>query len=278
MGAVLLVLHQHRDEATELATETIERLRARGHRVCLPAADAELIGAPHLGVEGAALTDVDLAVSLGGDGTMLRTVDLVALADVPVLGVHVGQLGYLVEVEPTELYDGVERFFAGDYRLEQRMMLSVSIEGGPSGIALNEAVLEKTPLGHVVRLKVEIDGEPFTYTADGFIVATPTGSTAYALSARAPIVSPLHRAIVLTPVAAHMLFDRSLVLEPDTLVRIEVASYRPAELFLDGRPLGTLEEGDAVCVTASPHRARLVTFHPRNFLGILKAKFGLNDR
>ncbi|MPY96136.1 MAG: hypothetical protein GEV08_24655 [Acidimicrobiia bacterium] len=278
MGSVLLVTHQHRGEAASLATDAIGWLTAAGHEVRLPADDAALLGRLDLAAGTIERGCVDLAVSIGGDGTMLRTVDLVATAGVPVLGINVGQLGYLVEVEPPGFRTAVERFFAGEHRIEERMMLHVAVEGGPSGAALNEAVLEKTPLGHTVRLRVSIDGEPFTYTADGFIIATPTGSTAYALSARAPIVAPSHRALVLTPVAAHMLFDRSLVLEPDTVVRIEVASYRPAKLFLDGRELATLTEGMALTCTALDKPARLVTFAPRNFLGILKSKFGLNDR
>ncbi len=278
MAAVLIVTHQHRDEAAALALDTIDWLTGCGHDVALPAEDAVLVGRADLAVDTVEGGRFDLAVSIGGDGTILRTVDLVAVHDVPVLGVNVGQLGYLVEIEPPDLRRSIERFLAGEHTVEERMMLQVSVEGGPSGTALNEAVLEKTPLGHTVRLRVCIDGEPFTYTADGFIIATPTGSTAYALSARAPIVAPSHRALILTPVAAHMLFDRSLVLEPETVVRIEVTSYRPARLFLDGRDLATLTEGMAVTCTASPHPARLVTFGPRNFLGILKSKFGLHDR
>lgn len=278
MATVLIVTHQHREEAARLAGEAVAWLGAAGHKVALPEDDATLLGRPELGVERVGPGHVDLALSIGGDGTMLRTVDLVAQHGVPVLGVNVGQLGYLVEIEPPGWRQAVERFFAGLHHIEERMMLHVSVDGGPSGAALNEAVLEKTPLGHTVRLRVSIDGEPFTYTADGFIIATPTGSTAYALSARAPIVAPTHRALVLTPVAPHMLFDRSLVLDPTTAVRIEVASYRPARLFLDGRELATLTEGMGLRCTALDQPARLVTFAPRNFLGILKSKFGLNDR
>jgi NAD+ kinase len=279
MGRVLVVVHQHRSEALRLANESVEWLAAEGHSVALPLEDAALAGRPDLGVATPASERFDLAISLGGDGTMLRTVNLVASQDVPVLGVHAGQLGYLVEVEPIAYREAVCAFFAGEHAIEERMRLAVEVEGnGIVGAALNEMVLEKTSMGHTVRLRVSIDGEHFTtYTADGLIVATPTGSTAYALSARAPIVAPGHRALVLTPVAPHHLFDRTLVLEPDSKVRLEVASYRPAELFVDGGDLATLEEGMAVCCTASLHPARLVTFAPRNFLGILKSKFGLNS-
>jgi NAD+ kinase len=279
MGDVLLVVHQHRAEALLLAKESVEWLTAEGHRVELPTEDAELVGRPDLAVDAPATQPYDLAVSIGGDGTMLRTVNLVASQDVPVLGVHVGQLGYLEEVEPVDYRRAVSAFFAGEHKIEERMRLAVEVEGsGIIGAALNEAVLEKASKGHTVRLRVSVDGEHFaTYTADGLIVATPTGSTAYALSARAPIVAPGHRALVLTPVAPHHLFDRTLVLEPESQVRVEVASYRPAALFIDGGGLATLEEGMAVRCTASLHPARLVTFTPRNFLGILKSKFGLNS-
>lgn len=281
MGGVLVVVHHHREEASNLARELVAHLSAAGRTAYLPAQDAALLGLAPYGVEDLTTVDVDLAVSVGGDGTMLRTVDLVAAQDVPVFGVHVGQLGYLVEVEPSATYEAVTRFFSGDFTIQERMRLQVHVEGAPDlgGTALNEAVLEKAPLGHTVRLGVSVDGAHFTtYTADGLIVATPTGSTAYSLSARAPIVAPGHRALVLTPVAPHSLFDRSLVLDPNSLVRVEVTSYRPAKVFLDGRDAASLDEGMAVICTASPHPARFVTFEPRSFLGILKAKFGLLDR
>jgi NAD+ kinase len=299
MGCVLLVVHQHRSEALRLASDALAWLESSGHEARLPPEDAAVLGRTDLMVAEPAGRYFDLAISIGGDGTMLRTVDLVSAHDVPVLGIHVGQLGYLVEVEPSDYVAAIQGFFAGTHEIEERMRLEVTVEGvggdaiaggdlvggdlvggGPlRGAALNEAVLEKTPLGHTVRLRVDIDGEYFTtYVADGLIVATPTGSTAYALSARAPIVAPGHRALVLTPVAPHQLFDRTLVLKPTSQIRIRVTSYRPAKLFLDGRQLATLQDGMALVATASRHPARLVTFTQRNFLAILKTKFGLNDR
>ena len=146
-------------------------------------------------------------------------------------------------------------------------------------LAFNEAVLEKTPMGHTVRLAVEVDGEFFTtYAADGLIVATPTGSTAYAFSARGPIVAPTHRALLLTPVSPHMLFDRTLVLEPAATLRVIVQGHRAATLSVDGRNLGELAEGDSIVCTAADRSARLVTSGERDFLQILKSKFGLEDR
>jgi len=284
-----LVLHQQRPEAVELAIEATRRLEGQGHEVRLPeldARDADLAG--HGLPEDAFAAGLDVAVSLGGDGCMLRAVQLVAAEGVPVLGVNLGQLGYLTEIEPASLWESLDRFITGDFAIEERMLLAVTVcrADGPDGselppllLALNEAVLEKTPSGHTVRLDVQIDGREFTpYAADGLIVSTATGSTAYNLSARGPIVAPTHRAMVLTPVSPHMLFDRSLVLEPETVLRLTVSGHRAAALAVDGRVIGELEPQDAIECTASPHRARLVVFGPRDFHHILKAKFRLSDR
>jgi NAD+ kinase len=186
-------------------------------------------------------------------------------------------------VEPGELSRSLERFFAGEHRIEERMLLSVRLPQGASEdrewVALNEAVLERTAAGHTVRLGVDLDGDFFTtYEADALIVATPTGSTAYSLSARGPIVAPDHRAILLTPVSPHMLFDRTLVLNADEVVRLEVQGHRPATLSIDGQPVLDLADCEAIECKASPHAARLVSFGTRDFHQILKAKFGLADR
>jgi NAD+ kinase len=283
---VTLVVHNQRANAADLAKAASTWLLEHGHEVRMPEDDAEAVGLPELGAPKEKLTEgVGLAVSLGGDGTMLRTVDLVESAEVPVLGVNVGLLGYLTEVEPHAMTSAFERFFAGDHEIDDRMMLSVTVRSPSSPLAdvcfraLNEAVVEKTQAGHTVRMLVRIGGEVFTsYAADGLIVATPTGSTAYSLSARGPIVSPRHRALVLTPVSPHMLFDRSLILDPSETLSLEVIGHRPATLSVDGTSVGELHEGDRVECATADRTARLVTFGRRNFHHILKVKFGLNDR
>ena len=160
---------------------------------------------------------------------MLRAVDLLDGARVPIIAVNVGTLAYLTEVEPAALTGALERFFAGDCTLEHRMLLDVEfLRAGADVVeaswrALNEAVLEREEAGHTVRLLVRIDDAPFmSYAADGLIIATPTGSTAYSLSARGPVLSPRARAVLLTPVSPHMLFDRSLVLDPAEAAEIEI--------------------------------------------------------
>lgn len=285
MASVGVVIHPERELAAELARDAAAWLIDRGHDVRLPMKDAGIAKLPELGVPEQLFTrGLDVALCLGGDGTMLRTVELVAADGVPVIGVNVGQLGYLTEVEPQGLRMALKRFLAGSFEVEERMLIEVTpvsagIEAGTRHLALNEVVLEKTPMGHTVRLGVSVDGDFFTtYATDGLIVATPTGSTAYAFSVRGPIVAPTHRCLLLTPVSPHMLFDRSLVLDPSATVHLEVLGNRPATLSVDGRTLATLEVGDTITCTAATVAARLVTFGQRDFLRILKTKFGLSDR
>jgi NAD+ kinase len=282
LRAVGILPHRDRDAARTLARATVDALVARGVDVRVPEPDAAGLADVACPLEQFA-DGLDLVLSLGGDGTMLRAVDLVYEAGVAVLGVNVGQMGYLTEVEPEALPGALERLVAGDYAVAERMMLQVTVESAGSAAgrwwALNEAVLEKPHPGRLARLEVEINGAPFTsYAADGVIVATPTGSTAYSFSARGPIVSPRLRCLLLTPVSPHMLFDRSLVLAAEEVLALHVSEDRPVLLTLDGRELGELAPGDVVTCTGGPLPARVATFGPRDFHQILKAKFGLADR
>lgn len=287
MTAVVIVAHHERGAAGELAQRTAEWLHASGHRAWMVPGDAAAHGLDGLAAEHTA-GEADLVLSLGGDGTMLRAVRLLDGAPVPLLGVNLGQLGYLTEIEPDQVPDAVRRVLQGPelggWHLDERMMLDVSVTRHDGAIAgrwraLNEAVVEKRESGHTVRLLLRIDGEAFTsYAADGMIVSTPTGSTAYAMSARGPIVSPRHRALLVTPVAPHMLFDRSLVLDPTEHVEVEVMGHRPGEVAVDGLRVVSLGEGDVVSCRPSSASARFVRFGEHHYHQILKAKFGLNDR
>lgn len=283
---VLLVAHHERLDASTLARTAGEWLRSNGHEVWMTPGDAAALGMDDF-AGGRPPAEADLAVCIGGDGTMLRTVQMLHGAPVPVIGVNVGVLGYLTEVEPPALTHALERFLAGpeagNWSLDERMMIDLTlVRGGrheQTWTALNEGVVEKQESGHTVRLQVTIDGAPFTsYAADGLILATPTGSTAYSMSARGPVVSPRTRAVLLTPVSPHMLFDRTLVLDPSEHVEVEVMGHRAVTLSVDGQPVTSLAEGDRVAVVPSAHVARFVRFGERRFHQILKAKFGLADR
>ena len=279
MARVFFVVHPERPEAASLAVRARRYLEREGHEgvvqegwpPCPPPPSAPLSG-------------FDLAVSLGGDGTMLRTLELANPSGTPVLGVNLGLLGYLTEVDADGLTTALRRFTEGDYEIEERMTLDVAVSrpGAPDPpwrLAINEAVVEKTDTGHTIRVATSIGGRDFlTYSADGVIVATATGSTAYNLSARGPIVSPRLQAIVVTPVSPHMLFDRPLVLESSQWLRLEITDGRPAVAILDGHHTERLETGDAVVCRAGSHPARLLRLYDRDFHSILLAKFGLAGR
>ena len=280
-----MMLHPERSDSHRLATQLADDLIGEGNSVRLSETEAAAIGRPELGCTLEMLADsVDLAVSIGGDGTMLRTFERVARQSIPVLGVNVGDLGYLTEFEADEAKGAIEAALNGALPVEERLMVQSRIEradGQNDGTwtGLNEAVLEKKSQGHTVRLEVTIDGSAFaTYAGDGLIVSTPTGSTAYNLSARGSIVAPTHWSLQLTPVAPHMLFDRSLVLRPDTEIRIAVLGEREANLSVDGRSVAVLGDGDVLIATRSDVIARLVTSGSGGFHQVLKQKFGLKDR
>jgi NAD+ kinase len=283
VAVIGFVTHRQREGAVSLAAETARWLGELGH-------STELLDASSSGGaarDGGDLGRLDLAVSLGGDGTMLRTVDIVSPGGVPVLGVNLGHLGYLTAVEPEGLRDALRRFLAGDYQVESRMTLDVSVtdDGGDGSLsvlhrsALNDLVLQRPAGGHTVRTEVAVNGVPFlTFAADSLIVATPTGSTAYNLSARGPIVSPRARVQILTPVAPHMLFDRSLVFDAEDVIAISPIAGQAADLVVDGWLAATLRPGQTLHCRKGDRDALLVTFGARDFHDILKRKFNLADR
>jgi len=279
-----LVVHQYRSEVWELARQAISWC---GSDVVprLPRADAELVGHPDLAVEESLFAkDLDLCLSLGGDGTMLRSAELVSEADVPILGVNGGHMGYLTEIEPSHMIETLEAWTADALRSESRMMVDVFrvLDDGSEelvGRALNEAAILRSESGRAVEVLTSIDGIEFhRYLADGLIVATPTGSTAYSLSAGGPIVEPDFEALIVTPVAAHMVFNRSMVLAPTTDVGLTVLGHRGAVMSLDGRTMLDLEPEDSVVCRASQHPARLLVTGQRDFHRVLKEKFHLVDR
>lgn len=286
MAKFFVIGHHLRPEVPALARRLHEWAMGGGHSVWLPPGDAAPLGLQDLASDRP-VSDADLVVSLGGDGTVLRAVQLLDGCAIPVLGVNVGTLGYLTEVEPDRLVSSVVKWMTGrdgiEWRTDRRMMIRVECRGPESDApafwrALNEVVLERQSSGHTIWLDLSIDGHEFArYSADGLIVATPTGSTAYSLSARGPVVSPRHRALLVTPVSPHMLFDRSLVLDPSESVHIEVVGTRSADLAVDGRRVASVPPGGSVVVAPDEAQASFIRFGPSRFHQIVRAKFGLGD-
>jgi NAD+ kinase len=274
MASILLVVHPERPAAWQLAADARSWWEQQGREV-IELRQAQDTASLIVG------DDLEFAVSLGGDGTMLRTVDIVLAAGVPVLGVNLGRMGYLTAVEPSGIEPAFERMLVGDFLVEERMALEVELTGSTPGIytALNDAIVERTEPGHTVHVAVDISGRPFlTYLADGILVATPTGSTAHNLSARGPVISPHLKAMILTPVSPHMLFDRSLVLEPSEQVRLTVVDDSDAAAVIDGSRVFKLRQGDSVTCRPAAQPARLVSFGVRDFHAKLRHRFGLTDR
>ena len=226
-----------------------------------------------IGVDGG---PPDLVISLGGDGTTLRAAQRAHVEDAPLLGVNRGLLGYLSEVEAGDETNALERVLAGDFSIEERMMLSCRL-GEQSFVGLNEVLVERAARQRLVHLGVEIGGERLAgFDADGVIVATPTGSTAYALSAGGPIVDPRAECLVIVPVSPHMIFSRAVVLSPAEIVEITVEESRPeAVLSIDGGPGCVLEPGSRVSVCRHPRPLRFVRLSGPGFVERLRAKLRL---
>ncbi|MGH7814307.1 MAG: NAD(+)/NADH kinase [Candidatus Binataceae bacterium] len=266
-----LVVKRDRPDAIALARSLTRLLRARGKLALAEPELADSLGAEPAG--GALIAErADLIVVLGGDGTLLGVARMAAARAIPILGVNLGGLGFLTEVAVKEARAALERVLAGDFEVERRIMLEAILErpgaraGRPESFqALNDVVINKRPAGRMLQLEVSASGNRFcTYRADGLIVATPTGSTAYALSAGGPIVYPTLDAIVLAPICPHMLTNRPVVL-PDTF-EIEIRVRTPGgdtAVIVDGQESAHLGAADKIRICRGRHRVSLVrSAHP----------------
>ncbi|MCX6639584.1 MAG: NAD(+)/NADH kinase [bacterium] len=217
----------------------------------------------------------DMVLSFGGDGTLLATAKKVGKFQTPILGVNLGGLGYLAEISVDSLYPRLEELLSGAYRVEDRMVLSCKIEGAdPEYFALNDIVIDKGAYSRVVRLHMTIGGRYLnTYTGDGVIVATPTGSTAYSLSAGGPIVEPALQALIVNPISPHTLADRPIVIGDDKIIEAVIEGRnRALNLVVDGQVERTLELGDRVVIRRAGHVVKLVLFPDKYFYDVLREK------
>jgi NAD+ kinase len=270
VSRVALVVHEGRPGAVRTAEDLRRDLEREG-------VASELVRGP----DDVRSDPPQLVVSVGGDGTFLRAARVAAEADCPVLGVKVGRLGFLTEIEPgPDALKLVRAALEGQARVEERLAAMAEPADGtsfPAQWAMNEIMVEKWTRHRLVRLAVHVDDEYVTtFSADGVIVATPTGSTAYSFSARGPIVSPSVACLVLTPIAAHMVFDRSFVLGADQVVVLEVVGDEPGVLSADGREGIELPVGSRIRILAAPRPARLVARDDGpGFLARVRDKFDL---
>lgn len=232
---------------------------------------------------GARLDDfssIDALLTLGGDGTLLRGARALGGRSVPILGINLGRLGFLTCCQANELGEALERFAHGEYQAEPRMMLQAIArdadgEERDRWFALNDVVLSKTGIARAVRLRVEANGEPVaTYAADGIVVSTPTGSTAYSLSAGGPVLYPTLDTMVVTPVSAHTLAVRPLVLPATIEVDIRSDDLEALMITVDGQRGGEFGPGEVLVVRRAPHQAMIVRFPGQRFFATMRRKLG----
>lgn len=258
-------------------------LRARNIVVLLDTTSATLLGEKG-GIQKTELAGkADVLLVLGGDGTMLNAARLAGERGIPILGVNMGGLGFLTEVRLEHLYPSLERVFANEYVLDERLMLKAHVhrhgETVTQGVVLNDVVVSKGTLARMIELRIAIQGQFVTnLRGDGLIVSTPTGSTAYSLSAGGPIINPAVQSLMLTPICPHTLTHRPLIVPGNVEIDVTLTSRDDgATATLDGQVGISLTQGDSVVLTTSEHRTKLIRFPETNYYDVLREKLKWGD-
>lgn len=286
---ILVLSHAGHDASRDAVIEVCRQLTAASVQPVLRDGELDdiLVVAPDLSSvvlldRDVALDTIESAVVLGGDGTILRAAELVRGSSVPLIGVNLGHVGFLAESEKNGLTDAIERVIAQEYDVEERFTLSVRVKIGDQVAfetwAINEATVEKASRSRILEVVVEVDRRPLSsFSCDGVVMATPTGSTAYAFSAGGPIVWPSVEAMVFVPISAHALFARPLVVGPDSVMAVELVDRADASgiLWCDGRRSFDLPAGARVVVKRSPVSVRLASLRTSTFTDRLVSKFDL---
>jgi len=280
-----IIVKPHRPEARSVVKELSGWLQERGFEVFFDLDSAALVGSEGRECKKSELPGrVDLIVVLGGDGTLLSVARLVGVREVPILGVNLGGLGFLTEVPLEELYATLEQVLGGEYQFSERLMLTTHIHRQGERIAeysvMNDVVINKGALARIIEMETYIDSDYVTtFRADGLIISTPTGSTAYSMAAGGPVVYPSLQALVLTPICPHTLTNRPLVI-PDR-VKVEVILMSENEdvyLTLDGQVGFALRARDVVEVKSSAHSIKLIKSARRSYYEILRTKLKWGER
>jgi NAD+ kinase len=282
--SVAIVAKIGSEEGTRLVSELGSWLKNHGIRVRLDGETSEALAKRKGAARGGLPRGVDLVIAAGGDGTLLSVARSAAPRGIPVLGINFGSLGFLTELNPEELFDGLEDLVRGNYEVEERALLRVRYRRRRKTLkeyaVLNDAVVTKTALARMIELDVLIDrAKVVSYTSDGLIISTPTGSTAYNLSAGGPILDPRLHAFVITPICPHSMTYRPLVV-PAT-VKVEVVLRNTTEgvyLTLDGQVGFPMKGGDSMVVDEHRDPVRLVRVTGRGFFQVLRGKLGWGER
>ena len=264
--------------------DVVSWLRARSIDVILDQTSAGLLGEQGGYQKTQLASKADVLLVLGGDGTMLNAARLAGERSIPILGVNMGGLGFLTEVRLENLYPSLERVFANDFVLDERLMLRTHIHrhGEPvaQGVVLNDVVVNKGTLARMIELKIAIQGQFVTnLRGDGLIVSSPTGSTAYSLSAGGPIIDPAVQSLILTPICPHTLTHRPLIVPGNVEIEVTLTSKDDGAMAtLDGQVGVAITQGDTVVIQTSEHRTRLIRFPESNYYDVLREKLKWGDR
>lgn len=275
--SVGLVVNYRKKHPVQLGKDLILWFERRGIRSYALPQDGVVLGLNEEYISHRLDQIIDCVITLGGDGTFLRAARLAAPAGIPVLGINMGTLGFLTEVEQGEIESSLEMLIAGKYYLEDRMMLEARVirDGNTAETytGLNDVVINKGPLARLLILEIRV-GKKFvtTYKADGVIISSPTGSTAYSLSAGGPIVDPEVDVIIITPICPHTLQARPLVIPSHKEVSVMMINQNDSMLTIDGQHGFELRNGDEIIVAKSPFYARLVRIKEQHFYSILREK------
>ncbi|MGH7806972.1 MAG: NAD(+)/NADH kinase [Thermodesulfobacteriota bacterium] len=274
-----------KNEVFEITKELSDWLNERDIKVYVEKELGTAIGHPNSVLRTELPELVDVVLVFGGDGTFLRVARLVCKYDIPILGVNLGGLGFLTEIRIGELYPMIERIISGEYSVEKREMLYATIHRGSTDqignfIVLNDVVINKGAVARIIDLALYINGSHVTnFRADGIILSTPTGSTAYSLSAGGPIVYPTLPLTIITPICSHTLTNRPLVVSSETTIRVIVLSDTPdTYLTLDGQVGVTLKVGDVIEIMKSDRSVKLIKSPFRDYFTILKTKLMWGER
>ena len=287
---VLLIVNSRSTEARDVVSSVVRALESAGVEVAITDEDHEGLaaqGGPDLsGALKIVLSDEhaadgsDVVVVLGGDGTVLRAAERARASGAPLFGVNLGHVGFLAEAEPEDLHAVVDAIVNRRWHVEERMTLDIRLLVGGELVhrtwALNDLALEKRGHESMIDVEVEVDGRPLSrWGCDGVLVATPTGSTAYAFSAGGPVVWPEVSAMLLVPLSAHALFARPLVVSPTSVVALELGEWGEAAFAADGRRLGEVVAGGRIEVRQDPKPVRFARLSTAPFTDRLVAKFDL---
>ncbi|HDP69839.1 MAG TPA: NAD(+)/NADH kinase [Actinobacteria bacterium] len=279
MKKISIIAHTKKPRVKEVALKIISWLEKQNIGVQVAENDALALGRADLGVrDNFLLEGVNLLISLGGDGTILRAVKLLKGKDVPILGVNLGRFGFLAEVDVEDVENVLPQIIEGNYQLDKRMLLRCEMIRDNKVVfkqdVLNEAVMGRGIQQRLTEFEIEINGKFFArYSADSVIFATPTGSTAYSLSAGGPLIVSKMRAIIMMPVCPHSFFDRSIVLSESDEINVRcLESSSEIALSFDGITLQESNRFDFLKIYASPKEVTLIRFGERDFYAVLKEK------